>query len=140
MIYDNNAKYNEIVEESFVNSYISDYELPEWDDKILIIKSKKGIPKNIITSCIAEYKVNDSFVYVYNIPEEYEKNYYLIVNNKQLLLDENYKSKLLNFWEETFNSLLHCALYKPLYRNVSKFNLIDCNNEFTPSKEIYWRE
>lgn len=152
MIYKDDVKYEEIIKQSFVNSYISDYEAPEWDDKIIVICSEDIEPKNTKYSYIAKYKVNNDFVYVYDMLEEDKDSYYLIINDNYSLLNIEYKNKLLRFWDQksSIGSLLHYTLYREMYDKLNLKEIRDLNLQlkemgakhplFFPNKEIYWRE
>ena len=152
MIYENNVKH-EIINKSFINSYVSDCEIPKWDDKIIVIHSENEEPKNTKNTYVSKYKTNNHFAYVYDILEKDKKNYHLILNDNYNLLNSQYKNKLLYFWSQNdkeTKDLLHFTLYKELYNNLSLKKIRELNLQlrkrsamypkFIPDKEIYWRK
>jgi len=142
MICENSITYNNILNKTFLSAYIADYELPEFDDNIILVRlnpMQSGITKN---KCIKEYKVNKHFVYVYEIPENYQNDYKLILKDKYSLISENYKNKLLSFWTIDNHSKLFYILYKELFKYQEKDTISVLNWKLpvmSPRKEIYWR-
>ena len=137
------TNYNSITDNSFINTFVADYKLPEHDDNIIVVQEKPGKLNCIELQPKAEYKTDNHYIYVYETPEKYKNDYNLILNSKYSLISKELKNHLLNFWKETDSSKLHYLLYKELYNYVDmeKLNVLHWSiPNIVLSEEIYWRE
>lgn len=132
MIFKENIKHTDILTIRFINAYISDFDRPEYDNKILLVKTDKQTDKElVIEKPIEVYNSNETLIVeVYEIPENMEEDYYLIVAGKYSEISEDYKKKLLFFWGSNKDDELHSALYLEydkagveLKKNQKKFEL-----------------
>lgn len=124
LVFDDNVKHTEIIT-NLVNAYIADLEHPENDNKLTIVyeTEKEG------TETIKE------------IPEQWEPDHYRVLAGEYSETSEEYKKKVLNFWEQDENSLLWAILYKEKNNAIRDFwtehlqegSTLNDLNEFYPS-------
>jgi hypothetical protein len=134
MIFNDDITYTNILKDHFIDSFISDFYRPEHDGQLLVVKSINDVPRGTINAPTAQYKNDEDFVFVYDIPDKYKDDYAYILSNSIEHISEEYRQKLLKFWECNEESLLHVLLYtdtklrkvygfdifKELYKIVSK--------------------
>jgi hypothetical protein len=85
--------------------FIGDDHKPSIKNKLLILtRMNKSWSEELHdwyinhTSFEGFYAVNEEYnIYVFNVPDEYKKNYFLFLEGKYSLFDEEYKTKILNF-------------------------------------------
>lgn len=122
-----NKKYPYIVDlYNFVNIYLSDINKPYYDQHIFIVyKVPNKCTTEYIQQCIKLTK-NSNFVkeynYIYNketyvifcykIPDNYYRDYKLILDGKYSEINEVYKKKILKFWDLGIKSRIATILYK----------------------------
>ena len=109
-LFNNDTTYNNILQDDFIDSHISDFYRPEHDGCILIVKSKNTIPKNTITPLITKYKNDTDYVFVYDIPNKFKDDYTKIMNGDFINISKDYKERLLEFWESDNTTKLYDLL------------------------------
>ena len=122
LLFSENIKYNDIINEEFKAAYIADFENKQYDDRILLVFNdyKRNIPT---TNRIDQYKSNDHTILVYNLPDEYTDDYYkFLIRNIEGLSDKA-KKKILDFWEEDDKSILYKTLYGKRGNKLPNINL-----------------
>ena len=159
MIVKDGIKFNKIFEKGFVDSYIGDLNKPEYDDKILIIRNEPYVDLEhysediYISTCIDVYLINNDntveHTYVHEIPFERMDDYGKFLQNKVYEFSEEYKQRLLSFWNINKDSIYYCILYndrkgilkkleeqnknKPMWSEIS---LHDVNKTLNNSLEL----
>jgi len=95
-----NSNYIKILNKDFIDSYSFDYYEPIYDNKIIIVRSNEEIPKtdHIL---ISTYKRQNQYCFVYNVPDNFKKDYEYILRGKCHLISKIYYNVLLKFWNET---------------------------------------
>ena len=122
LLFSEDIKYNDIINEEFKAAYIADFENKQYDDRILLVFNdyKRNIPT---TNRIDQYKSNDHTILVYNLPDEYTDDYYkFLIRNIEGLSDKA-KKKILAFWEEDDKSILYKTLYGKRGNKLPNINL-----------------
>lgn len=122
LLFSDDIKYNNIINEEFKAAYIADFENKQYDDRILLVFNdyKCNIPT---TNRIDQYKSNDHTILVYNLPDEYTDDYYkFLIRNIEGLSDKA-KKKILDFWEEDDKSILYKTLYGKRGNKLPNINL-----------------
>ena len=122
LLFSEDIKYNDIINEEFKAAYIADFENKQYDDRILLVFNdyKCNIPT---TNRIDQYKSNDHTILVYNLPDEYTDDYYkFLIRNIEGLSDKA-KKKILDFWEEDDKSILDKTLYGKRGNKLPNINL-----------------
>lgn len=122
LLFSEDIKYNDIINEEFKAAYIADFENKQYDDRILLVFNdyKRNIPT---TNRIDQYKSNDHTILVYNLPDEYTDDYYkFLIRNIEGLSDKA-KKKILDFWEEDDKSILYKTLYGKRGNKLPNINL-----------------
>ena len=110
LLFSDDTKYNNIINEEFKSAYIADFEKKQYDDRILLVFNdyKCNIPT---TNRVDQYKRNGLTVLVYNLPDEYNDDYYKFLIRNITGLSDKAKKKILDFWEEDEKSILYKTLY-----------------------------
>jgi len=85
-------KFTDVLQEDFINCYISDVKYPEIEDSLII-----------------EFHNN---IASFKIPEEIKEDYKLILQGKYSKISELSKQQILYFWNEDVFSYLYSILYK----------------------------
>lgn len=129
MIFNDDVIYNEILTDIYLNSYTYDFYVPENDGYLIVVSSTKEEPKNTITKPIRSYQRNSKYIFVYDIPTQYKKDYNILINGNFKNVSAEYKSKLLRFWNEPDDSELY-----ELLKYISKSTEIYKYNKF---EEVY---
>ena len=124
MLFEDNVKIHHILNDNFIDSYISDFYEPKYDGYVLIVKSINEKPKNTIIEPIANYKRDEHFVFIYNIPEKYNRDLACILNGKLDSISHEYKDRLLSFWDELQDNDTEDESYKTRVYKYNKFNEI----------------
>jgi hypothetical protein len=132
MLFNDTVKYNDILENHFIDSYTYDFYEPENDNNIIIVKNDDEPPIKTITPPIKQYNRGKNFIFVYEIPKQYQNEHNLILKGDYTNLSPDYKLKLINFWDEDWNdrseyTKLLIATHK-IHSNIFRFN---------PFEEIY---
>lgn len=111
MVFKNNIKFHNLTN-TIYNVYLSIFDKPEYDNKI-IIEGSKAVDKNLCINkeCVL-YNHNSYMFSIFNIPIQYKEDLYLIISGKYSELSDNYKHKVLYFWNEDKDSRLFGILYK----------------------------
>lgn len=142
LLFDNNTRYHELLDNFFINAYIADMANKENDDKIHLLFA--DYPSLTLTQKlpdpISEYKYKDGFVLIYPLIPEWEEDYNKIITGEYSTISEKAKNQLLYFWEEDNTSLLWGVLYKEENTLREYFNKITGNNinyQWTRTKE-WW--
>jgi len=120
LLFSKDTKYTQIINKDFRNAYIADLDNKQYDDKILLVYSKYpvGIPAG---SRLTEYKNGDNSVLVYNIPDDLKEDYGHFLRGEWSQLTDESKEKILTFWEEGEESLIHGILNKIPNKAVKAF-------------------
>jgi hypothetical protein len=96
-----NSNYTKILDNGFFDSYSYDYYELKYDNKVIIVRNDNELPK-------ADYNPIDKFTrqnqncFVYDIPDEFKKDYEYIVRNKYDGLSNEYIKLYSTFWEDSF--------------------------------------
>ncbi|MFW6225668.1 MAG: hypothetical protein ACOC3V_01755 [bacterium] len=116
-----NTKYKDI-QDTFINAYIADKKLPEYDNCIFLVfsghdyynaenKETKYIKDNYKNIFINMELDNHDVIYIYDIPEEYLEDYFNFLQGNYKKFKESTKEKILKFWQVSEKSLLYNILY-----------------------------
>jgi len=100
MIFNDDIKYNNILNDDFIDTYTSDYYEPENDGYIIVVKSINEEPYGTMNNPIRTYQRDEDFVFVYEIPDQYKTDYFCILKGDFDSISWEYKNKLLYFWDE----------------------------------------
>lgn len=113
MVMKLDLKYTD-VPHTFYKTCISIFDRPEFDDHIILISTApKTIPKwrgDLLRKHI-QYEEHKNYLFIFDIPKEFEDDYYKIVVGDYTNLSTTYKRRLLSFWEESDTSPLYGVLY-----------------------------
>ena len=120
MLYDKDLKHSDILTDNYENTYIADLDEPVDDNKIII-----------------RY---DDDRQTFEMPDEYLDEYHKFILGDYSKLSNEYKQKVLNFWEANEDTLLYGVLYKEgeTIVNFWKDNL-DTNLEIIGAGTEYWK-
>ena len=129
------VKFNKVLTEDFRNAYVADFDRPEFDDHILLVKYKVIEPDN--KDFIQLYFNQQDAIYVYKIPEGLESYYYEIIAGNYSAISETYKKQLLNFWDKDNNSELHKVLYKRVEDVRNKLYELEHDIDYQRVTELY---
>lgn len=113
-----NKTLSEIITDfnSFEGAYIADFDKPNYDNKIILVfnKRQKNLPElnrvDKYTKTIKDSK--EHFIYVYDLPTEFEDDYASFLIGRYSHLSEQAKQKILTFWNADDTTLLYGVLYK----------------------------
>ena len=105
------SNYKSMLDKDFIDSYSFDYYEPNYDNKIIIVKRTDKIPK-INYNLLYTYKRQNQYCFVYDIPDEFRKDYNYIIRGKFHLLSNNYIERLILFWNE--QKFLFTIKYNPI--------------------------
>jgi hypothetical protein len=114
LLFDNNTRYHELLDQFFINAYIADMANKENDDKIhLLFADYPSLSlQQKLSDPITEYQYKDGFVLVYSLDLQWEDDYIKIITGEYSAVSEKAKERMLSFWEEDNTSLLWGVLYK----------------------------
>lgn len=107
LLFNEDTKYPEIITDDFKNAYIADIDDQSKDGHILLVYTEVTY-----TQCKEVYEKGDLFIHVFSIPEEFIEDYYKFLSGKYSEFSEQTKQRILSFWDEDDDSLLHGILYK----------------------------
>jgi hypothetical protein len=133
--------YNRLFNESFINAYIADMDSAEYNDKIHLYFSdypslsiQKYLPETI-----AELKIDDGYVLIYDIPKEFADDYIKFLTGDYSKFSNTAKVRIISFWGVDNNTLLWGVLYKEgdKIKNFYKKELDRNLDELSPSAE-WW--
>jgi hypothetical protein len=132
MIFNNETKHTDILENNFIDSYTYDFYEPENDGYIIVVKSTNDTPSETINKPIREYPRGKHYLFVYEVPDQYLDDHVKILNGEYENLSSEYKLKLINFWDEDWNVksefIKLLVVHDRVKSKVFKFN---------PFEEIY---
>ena len=122
LLFSDDTKHTDIINEEFKAAYIADFENKQYDDRILLVFNdyKCNIPT---TNRIDHYKNNGNTILVYNLPDEYNDDYYKFLIKNITGLSDKAKKKILDFWEEDEKSILYKTLYGKRGNKLPDINL-----------------
>jgi hypothetical protein len=126
MIFNDETTYNDILKNHYLDSYTSDYYEPENDGCLLIVKTIDEEPSNTINKPIRKYKRDGTFVFVYEIPDKFKEDFAYILIGSFNDISEEYRQKLLLFWDEDVNSGLSNIITKNYTRKgLYKYDIFE---------------
>jgi hypothetical protein len=99
MLFNDDVTYTDILKNNFIDSYISDFYRPEYNGYLLTVNSVNKELSGTVSSAIKSYKNDTDYVFVYEIPEKYRDDYNVIRKGQYGRISDEYKLKLLKFWE-----------------------------------------
>lgn len=137
MVFKANIKHNNLPILSY-KTYLSIIDEPEYDDKIIIV-SNIPINKSLIRDDIY-YKTilkDGEYLTILTPPPEYEDNIYIIIGGNYSKLSEEYKRRLLYFWDEDKDSKLFGILFKNKYKRFTEEQYLTYKHEIEHAKEYY---
>jgi len=108
MVLSDDKTYKDILTDNFINAYIADFNKPEYDNMILVVfyeEEEIGGWKEV-------YIHNNHVIYVFETPKEQEEDFFSSMAGLYSTLTDEYKKRLLQFWEQEEGSDMHCILYK----------------------------
>jgi len=112
LLFKQNTDYSELFNNSFINAYVGDIKNKEYDDKILVVFN--DYPPITVTqtllSSVTEYKEDDKYVFVFDLPEIYTIDYYNFLAGRYDQFSDHTKDKILKFWQCNKDSLLYSVL------------------------------
>ena len=94
-----NSNFVEVLNNDFIDSYSFDYYEPNYDNKIIIVTRTDEEPR-ADHNPIEVYQRQDTYCYVYNIPNKFKNDYELITKGKYNQISKEYTQVLLDFWSE----------------------------------------
>lgn len=103
-------KHSDIVDKNFINAYIADFDFPEFDDQVTIVRHRE--------------------VKRYEVPQEYFEDYVKIQAGAYRETSVKYKELITSFWEVDDKS----KLYEILYKDKTDKELLPA---FDLSEEVY---
>ena len=148
MVFENNVRYDKILTEDFKNAYIADVDNPDSDSSIVLLHNNPMIPKLVFEPPRQVYESTpieeDGTTYnieIYNVPEEWAEDYYQFMSGSYTNFSEEYKQRLLHFWDKDENSELYKILYRIYPDNRMELELekdidFDALDEFYPPPNI----
>jgi hypothetical protein len=102
------------IPKTFYKTCISIFDKPEFDDHIILVSTSK----QDLLKCrydLSLKKIWDdkekNYLFIFEIPLEYEDDLYKIVTGDYTKLSEPYKKRLLQYWQEDNKSRLYGVLY-----------------------------
>lgn len=126
MVMKNDATY-ENVPKSIYKTCISIFDRPEFDDHIILVSTSFVDPpkrrKDLYFRKLYDEDTKD-YYFIFEIPVEYEEDLNKILNGNYYNLSEEYKQRLVHFWQDNNRSKLTLLLYgnykyqKPLVREL----------------------
>jgi len=103
---------------NLINCYLGDSTYPKYNYSKILVELKfkdNNILKNIYLEDSYETKQN-TCIYVFKVPEEFEKDYYLFLQGKYSQFSDKYKSKILN--QVQIKPIQNSYVYKILYKTA----------------------
>lgn len=139
MVFKDKIRYSNIPTNLY-NIYLSIFDKPEYDNKIILECSNEKLDSTIYKtdSFIKTMKYNNkSVLHIFSIPTKYEEDLCYIVNGKYSQLSEEYKNKILYFWETDKNSRLYGILYKDKYKRFTENEYLYNKHKIDIADEYY---
>lgn len=124
------TKSEDIITDGFINTYIADFERPEFDDFVLLVR-KDNMKDTENLDMV--YDNEDDLVYVFKVPEKYLEDYFKIIAGEYSSTSESYKNAVRAFWDIDEQSTLH----KVLCGEKKEKELKELLPSFSLSDEIY---
>lgn len=97
-----NINYIKVLNEYFIDSYNFDYYEPKYDNKVIIVKTI-DIPPEINIPLLDKYIRQNHYCFVYNIPDEFKRDYEALLKEKFNLLSTKYYKNFKAFWSTDEN-------------------------------------
>lgn len=137
MVFKDNIKYTDI-STTIYGTYLSIYDKPEYDDKI-IIETSSVINLNICKQGLYRkvYADNKSHLHIFEIPKEFEEDLYLVISGRYSWLSDEYKHKLLYFWSKDKDSKLFGILYKRVDSRFTRNEYLANKSRIDKADEYY---
>jgi hypothetical protein len=138
LLFKQPSDYSEIFNECFINAYIGDIRHKEYDDKILMVFAdypSVSVTHKLLPS-VAEYRDDDKYILVLDLPEEYISDYYNFLTGKYDHFNDCTKDKILKFWQCDNTSLLYNVLSNNT-KHISKY-LKERDYKHSLSKDACW--
>jgi hypothetical protein len=139
MVMKPDATYED-VPKTFYKTCISIFDKPEFDDHIILVStSSKDLLKGRLNLSLRRIYDEESkdFLFIYEIPTEYENDLYKVTTGDYSSLSEPYKQKLLHFWKEDDNSPLYGLLYNNISLRYTKDQRLKNVYEIVQSRSYY---
>lgn len=124
MVFEDDVRYDKILTDEFVNAYIADMDVPDSDNSIIVVQRGDFIPK-VTNAVLRDFytKEDDTEVLVYDVPEKWAEDYFQFMIGSYTDFSEEYKERLLHFWDNDSDSELYKVLYKILPDNKVELEL-----------------
>lgn len=116
---DRNASF--FITKNFANCYIGDANHPELGKRIFLlynyfltveyVKFERKLELMSEFSTDFDYADDQQVMYVFDIPEQYAKDFQLFQEGKYTEFSDEYKQAILKFWGEDKPGLYHSILY-----------------------------
>jgi hypothetical protein len=126
VLYSEGIKGDKIISKEFINAYIGDIDRPELDNQVLLVW-------------------DDGVEETYPVPEEFEEDYWKIINSQYSKTSKEYKKLVLEFWGEDYASEFFRLLSgtdtisskMEMQKGVVRSKLKELIADFDVFKEIY---
>lgn len=109
-----NFTHDELFSDYFKEAYIGTMDDEKFDDTLILVYSEGSEPSIIDTNLkkLDSFETKDDIVYVFEIETDLDDEYSKFISGRYSEFTEESKQKILNFWDEDENSILHGILYK----------------------------
>lgn len=133
-------KHTDILTDSFKNTYIADIDRPEKDSSLLINYATITDLPDWVSDPIAYTAEDESIMVTANIPDSVADEYSKFLVGDYSKFSDDYKNRIMEFWEADKYTLLHGVLYRE-GKEIEKFweESFEVDLDITPSEMEYWK-
>lgn len=109
---------------SLMNCYLGDSNKPEYNFRRIFLQNKyKDDKLKAIPYYESEYKLDDSYMYVYHIPEQFQNDYVLFCEGKYSEFSQAYKDQLCRLLNK--RDYHNTQVYKIIYKTPDRKKRIE---------------
>ena len=114
LIFPDNTTHSQILPKDFIKAFLADIDNGEHDNQILVLLNSMPTEsdKEFVKLAVDSYVKETLSVYCFELPDKFLEDYHLFLAGKYSDLSEDAKQRILEFWEEDDESLLHGILFK----------------------------
>ena len=120
LAFEHGKTYKDVLTNDFINAYIADLDEPDNDNRVTIL-------------------LKDNVKEVLDIKDTWETDYYKIIAGEYSETSDEYKKHVLDFWQQSEESLLWAIIYKSPNDAIRKFweyRLAE-NSDISDLSELY---
>lgn len=109
---------------SLINCYLGDSSKPEYNFRRIFLRNKyKDDKLRAILHYESEYKLDDSYMYVYLIPDEFQEDYMKFCDGKYSEFSQAYKDQICRLLGK--KEYHHSQIYKIIYKTLDRKQRIE---------------